>query len=142
MTAAGRRGVVLGAALTQIAGVLGFVFAPEAVFALIPDDALARFCLRLAAYAHLSFATLTFAIAARCGVATLRAIAAAAALYHTLAGIEGVRAALGAAPGVVLAAPEWGPAGFHTVMTALLVAAAAWPERGRESEPGTPRVDR
>jgi hypothetical protein len=56
----------------------------------------------------------------------LRWIAAGGALYHLLAGLDGLRTALGFA-GVSLVEPVFGPAVFHCLMLLVLLPAALIP---------------
>lgn len=124
---AGWRGVALGiSAALEVMGAIGFIVAPERVFAEIGADPLARFCLRLAAFAHLGLASATLGLLWRADRHTARVLAAASALYHALAGASAAWALAGNE--VVLTAPREGPLVFHLVMGLALCFVAVAPE--------------
>lgn len=123
-----RRAVLWLNLVTQIGGgVLGFTLAPAAVFAAIDADALARMCLRLAAWSHLSMAALTLFVLLRREVTATRVLAGAATLYHGPAAVE-AWLALGSSD-IRLAEPTAGPLVFHAVLVGLLLLAALAPSR-------------
>jgi len=114
------RAVLAVAVLAQLAGgVLAFSLAPDVVFADIGSDPLARTCLRLAAWANLSAAMVGGWLVAR--GEGLVVLGVAHLVYHLLAAVEGGLA--WASDGVVLAAPQLGPLGFHSVAALALAAA-------------------
>ena len=125
-----RFGAVLINLIAQIiGGVFVFGFAPQFVFADIGGDALARLCLQLAVYSNVGMAlvvalVLLYAREPR----LLRWLAAGGALYNLLAGINGIRTALGLT-GVTLAEPVFAPAVFHSAMFLLLFTAILIPEQ-------------
>ena len=125
-----RFGAVLFGLVAQIVGgIIAFGLAPHVIFADIATDDLARLCLRLAVYSNASMAllvalVLVFARQPR----SLRWIAAAGALYHLLAGVDGLRTALGFVD-VVLNEPVFGPAALHGLTFVVLLAAALIPEK-------------
>lgn len=130
-----RFGVILVGLIAQIlGGVLLFGLAPHLVFADINNNALAQVCIRLAVYSNISMVVLV-ALVLRYAPEPrwLRWVAAANAVYHLLAGVDGLRTALGYS-GVTLVEPVFGPAIFHTIMFLVLLAAALIPER---QQPGT-----
>ncbi len=123
-------GVVLLELIAQIAGgVVLFGVAPQAVFADIGSDELARLCLRLAAYTNLSMAlvialVLYYAPQPR----LLRWLSAAGALYNLLAGLDSLCTVLGFT-GIHLVEPVFGPAIAHWFLFVLLAIATAIPEQ-------------
>ena len=121
------KGIVVFAILAQVGGVYGLSCAPDAVFANIADDAMARFGLRLTAWAHAAYAALALSLLPTADRTVVRKIAAASALYHVLAGIE----AWGAlhAVDIVLAEPRFGPIVLHGSLVSMLVPVAVWPSR-------------
>ncbi len=120
--------VLIGLIIQIVGGVLGFGFAPQAVFANIGGSALAQLCLRLAVYSNLSMALLVLLIIRYAAQSRLlRYVAAAGALYNLLAGFDSLRTAFGCT-GVVLADPVFGPAVIHSLLFILLLAAALLPE--------------
>lgn len=99
-------------------GGLGFALAPGAVFSDIGGDALARLCLRLAAYTNVTVAAFSaFLLVTVPDRRVLRALAAAGATYHLLAGLDAI------VTPVALAGPH--PAPFHGFSALLLAMAAA-----------------
>ena len=121
--------VLVGLIFQIVGGVLAFGFAPQAVFTDIGSEPLAQVCIRLAVYSNASMA-LVVALVLRFAPEPrwLRWIAAGGALYHLLAGLDGLRTALGFAE-VNLAEPVLGPAIFHGVMLLILLPAALLAER-------------
>ncbi len=125
--------VIFGLIGQIIGGILLFGFAPHAVFADIPNDELAQLCLRLAVYTNASMAiVVTYILLYKREPRLLRWVAAAGALYHLLAGVDGLRTALGLT-GINLVDPVSGPAVAHTISFLVLITAALLPER--ESQP-------
>lgn len=121
--------VLIGLIFQIVGGVLAFGFVPQAVFADIGSDDLARVCLRLAVYSNVSMA-LVVALVLRYAPEPrwLRWLAAGGALYHLLAGVDGLRTALGLA-GVTLVEPVFGPTIFHSFMFLVLLTAVLIPEQ-------------
>ncbi len=121
--------VLLGLIAQIVGGVLVFWLAPQIIFADIDSDELAQLCLRLAAYSNISMA-LVVALILRYAPEPrlLRWLAAGGALYHLLAGVDGLRTALGL-NGVVLVEPVFGPTIAHSLMFLLLITAALLPEQ-------------
>lgn len=130
-----RYSAVLLGLITQIAGgVIAFLFAPQAIFADIESNELARLALRLAVYSNLSMAIIVaFILRHAAEPRWLRWVAAAGATYHMLAGIDGVRTALGIT-NINLVAPVFGPAISHGVMFLILLAAVLIPEKPATSK--------
>ena len=125
-----RFGAVLFGLIAQIVGgVIAFGLAPHAIFADIASNDLARICLRLAVYSNASMALLVALILFYARKPRwLRWIATAGTLYHLLAGVDGLRTALGFA-NVVLNEPVFGPTVFHGVTFVILITAALVPEQ-------------
>jgi hypothetical protein len=112
-----------------VGGVIAFLLSPQAVFADIESNELARACLRLAVYSNLSMAIIVAYILLKARKPRwLRWVAAAGVAYHILAGIDGARTALGMT-GVTLVEPVFGPAIFHGIMFLILLVAVLIPEQ-------------
>lgn len=121
--------VLIGLIFQIVGGVLAFGFAPQAVFANIGDNNLAQACIRLAVYSNISMAVVVALILRHAPQPRwLRWIAAGGAIYHVLAGVDGLRTALGIT-GVTLVEPIFGPALFHSFMFLVLAIAALIPEQ-------------
>jgi hypothetical protein len=125
-----RFGAVLFDLIFQIVGgIIVFGFSPGFIFADIGGDKLAQLCLQLAVYSNVGMALITALVLfyAR-EPRLLRWLAAGYALYNLLAGINGIRTALGLT-GVTLSEPVFGPAVFHTVMFLVSLVAVLIPEK-------------
>jgi hypothetical protein len=121
--------VVLGLVAQIVGGVVLFGLVPQAVFVDIGGDDLARLCLRLAVYSNLSMAlVIALALFYAPRPQLLRWLAAGGALYNLLAGLDGLRTALGFT-GVNLTEPIFGPAIVHCFMFVVLATAALIPEQ-------------
>lgn len=128
--------ILIGLIFQIVGGVLVFGLAPQAVFADIGNDALAQQCLRLAVYSNISMA-LVIALVLRFAPEPrwLRWLAASGAIYQLLAGVDGLRTALGLTE-VTLVEPVFGPAIFHSFMFLVLLIAALMPEQHPAIQPG------
>ncbi len=121
--------VLLNLIAQIVGGVIVFGFTPQVIFADIGNDDLARLCLQLAVYSNVGMA-LVIALILRYAPEPrlLRWLAAGGALYHLLAGLNGLRTALGLT-GVVLVEPVFGPTIAHSFMFLVLITAVLIPER-------------
>ena len=128
--------VLIGLIFQIVGGVFVFGLAPQAVFADIGNDALAQQCLRLAVYSNIGMA-LVIALVLRYAPDPrwLRWLAAGGAVYQLLAGVDGLRTALGL-NGVSLVEPVFGPAIFHSLMFLVLLVAVLIPEQRPAFQPG------
>lgn len=122
-----RLGIVLLALLAQaVGGVAGFLLAPEAIFADIGSDPLARLCLRLAAYTNAATVVMLAGVLWHTrSPGVLRWLAGGGLVYHALAGADAAIAL--STSSVALAEPAAGPAAFHATMATLLLAAVLLP---------------
>ena len=116
--------------LLQLAlGVGGFGLAPEGVFPALADDPLAALTLRLAVWSNAGQVLMAAAVLWLWrDPRAARLVAASYALYHLLAGLDGLRVALGWVDVDVTPSPL-GPVISHGLMGALALLALLYPAR-------------
>lgn len=113
--------------LQLLLGIGGFGLAPEGVFPALPDDPLAGLTLRLAVWSNLSQVVMAAGLLWWWrDPRAARLVAAAYAVYHLLAGLDGLRLALGQID-VLVAPSPLGPVLSHGLMGVLALAALLWP---------------
>ncbi|MBN2503398.1 MAG: hypothetical protein JXB38_21660 [Anaerolineales bacterium] len=119
--------VLINVIFQIIGGIFVFWFNPGFVFSDIGGDKLAQLCLQLAAYSNIGMALVVALILVYAREPRLlRWVAAGYAVYNLLAGINGIRTAMGLT-GVTLSEPVFGPAVSHTIMFLIALSALLIP---------------